>query len=554
MHLHGFRVCFGFRERFSLQPQKEKTMETKEYQALLKLVSRSCIAALREMAEKKIAMSADALAEMLKHQENLKPEAFSPIFPSAGEDLEELKGRYERLRQQKDSLLKEYGIMEEKAQESDRFYRRTLLLFAEMQRNACDSELNAASDHFRKLVRENAGLPILEKAFGDLKDQAFRVAATCEEDKSPKKGILRRLFGEGRPDTAFLFQTLRESFQEIMDNLRLNLDAGSAKRIQKINESLREAGSLDDFLLIRRDIIDLLSDYVGTMQDEREAAAAVIREIAGRLAEMEKLVLSAFMEQMTADVESNKAFSASITQHIRDLDHRANFSQTLAELKEAVVSRLNTIQDVLARKHSEDEKRKEESEARYKTMQWGIFKMRDEILKANEKSRVLEEELLRDPLTGAYNRRAYDRHVAEEMDRFKRYGTIFSLLMFDVDHFKKVNDLYGHAVGDKCLKAIIAKVQPLLRGSDFLSRFGGEEFVVVLPQTDSAGALEAGEKIRLAVESIAFYHKEERVQITISVGTTTVRREDTSYDMVFARMDKALYDAKNSGRNRVVSG
>lgn len=523
-------------------------METKDYHLFLNLVSRSCIAALREMAEKKIPLSADALTDMLTRQEALNAETFSRVSPGDAD----LKARYERLRHQKETLLKDHGFLEEKLQKTDRFYRRTLLLFAEMQRTGCDAELEAASNRFRKLVRENAGLAILEKAFAELKDQAFRAASSCEEERDEKKGFFRRLFKDTRPDSSSLLETLRESFQEITDNLRLNLDAGFSPRIRKINETLQEAGNIDDFLLVRRDIIDLVSDYVATMQNEREAAAAVIREIAGRLEDMEKLVLSAFMQQMTADVDASRTFSVNLAGHLQDLDHKANFAKTLAELKDAVVSRLNTIQEVLARKQSEDEKRKEESETRYKTMQKGLFQMRDEIVRVNEKSRILEAELLRDPLTGAYNRRAYDRHVNEEMDRFKRYGTVFSLLMFDVDHFKKVNDSYGHDVGDKCLKAIIEKVRPVLRGSDFLARFGGEEFIVVLPETGEKGALETGEKIRMAVESIAFYHKEEKVQITISVGGTTVRQDDTGYDVMFARTDKALYDAKNTGRNRTI--
>ncbi|TWI64836.1 diguanylate cyclase (GGDEF)-like protein [Desulfobotulus alkaliphilus] len=527
-------------------------MENREYRELLELISKACISSLREMAEKKISLSSDGLRDMLLSQNLLASESFLKIVAAEKEGLEELQARHERLRQQKDTLLKDYTALEEKSQTADRFYRRTLLLFAEMQKNVCSPELNTASDRFRKLVRENAGIAILEKSFVELKDAAFRAAGACEDEGKPKKGIFGRFFKDSRQDTSLLFETLRESFQEITNNLRLNLDTGSVERIRKINEDLRDAGSLDDFLIIRRDIIDIVADYVAAMHDEREAAAGVIREIAGRLEQMEKLVLSAFMEQMTADATSNREFSATLAGQLEDLDQKASFSKTLEELKDAVVSRLNVIQQVLTRKQSEDEKRKEEADTRYRTMQQGLFKMRDEMIRVNEKSKILEEELLRDPLTGAYNRRAYDRHVAEEMDRFRRYGSLFSLLIFDVDRFKNVNDVYGHAVGDKCLKAIIDKVKPVLRASDFLARFGGEEFIVLLPETGPEGAREAGEKIRMAVETIAFYHKEDKVQITVSVGGGTVQEKDASYDVFFSRVDKALYEAKNSGRNRVV--
>ncbi len=82
-------------------------------------------------------------------------------------------------------------------------------------------------------------------------------------------------------------------------------------------------------------------------------------------------------------------------------------------------------------------------------------------------------------MTGAFNRRAYDRFIRQEFNRYLRYGTVFSVILFDVDHFKLINDTYGHAVGDKCLLEIINRVKPVLRETDFLARYGGEEFVIL---------------------------------------------------------------------------
>jgi diguanylate cyclase (GGDEF)-like protein len=164
----------------------------------------------------------------------------------------------------------------------------------------------------------------------------------------------------------------------------------------------------------------------------------------------------------------------------------------------------------------------------------------------------LEQELLLDPLTGIYNRRAYDKHIKEELQRYHRYDHQFSLLLFDVDHFKHINDTYGHAIGDLCLKEIINRIRTILRESDFLARVGGEEFVVILPATGEAQAVDVAEKVRKAVEKTEFIHDQDTLPITISVGVTAVQSTDHAPNTLFSRVDKAMYEAKNSGRNRVV--
>jgi diguanylate cyclase (GGDEF)-like protein len=178
--------------------------------------------------------------------------------------------------------------------------------------------------------------------------------------------------------------------------------------------------------------------------------------------------------------------------------------------------------------------------------------LKDEAHQARERAEQFEHEVFTDPLTSAMNRRAYDKRIKEEFDRFKRYRRTFSCLLFDVDHFKAINDGYGHATGDICLKEIIKRVTPMLRESDMVSRYGGEEFVVILPETDRKGAGEVAEKLRKTVENIDFVHRENQFKVTISVGVTESLDADKGPADLFQRMDMAMYDAKNSGRNKVV--
>lgn len=156
-----------------------------------------------------------------------------------------------------------------------------------------------------------------------------------------------------------------------------------------------------------------------------------------------------------------------------------------------------------------------------------------------------------DTLTGLPNREAYVERAFQEMQRFKRYSRPLTLAVCDIDHFKKINDGYGHQAGDKVLKLIAKVISTRLRNVDFIARYGGEEFVLLMPETTPDQAFKVLDKIRAAVGKTPFRFKESPVNITISFGLAGFI-EDDSADTVFERADKALYRAKDEGRNRCI--
>jgi diguanylate cyclase len=183
--------------------------------------------------------------------------------------------------------------------------------------------------------------------------------------------------------------------------------------------------------------------------------------------------------------------------------------------------------------------------------------MESEVNALQEKYRALEEELkktqklaLTDALTELPNREAYNRKIHEEFKRSQRNGSKLSLAVVDVDHFKAFNDTYGHQVGDRVLKIIAKVLKQNLRQSDFVARFGGEEFVVVLPETSEEDAVTVLDKVREKLASTKFKFKEDPVRLTASTGISEFRAEDTA-ELAFARADEALYQAKEAGRNCV---
>lgn len=167
----------------------------------------------------------------------------------------------------------------------------------------------------------------------------------------------------------------------------------------------------------------------------------------------------------------------------------------------------------------------------------------------------LQELVSRDGLTGLYNHRYFQEVMDRELNRAERYGQSFSLILFDIDHFKKVNDSFGHQSGDQVLKLLSALASKVMRSSDVVARYGGEEFAVVLPETAESGVGVFAERLRRGVEQLQIVVDELTIPITISLGVTTyqcgVHRHDKS--ALIEAADQALYQSKRAGRNRVTT-
>ncbi|MFA5530739.1 MAG: diguanylate cyclase [Thiohalomonadaceae bacterium] len=165
----------------------------------------------------------------------------------------------------------------------------------------------------------------------------------------------------------------------------------------------------------------------------------------------------------------------------------------------------------------------------------------------------LEREAHTDALTGCANRRYFLEQFGHELARARRYSHELSLLMLDLDHFKQVNDRYGHQVGDLALKMVVQVCRTALREEDIIGRIGGEEFAILLPETGLARAQEAAERVRAALAAADIPAADGPIHVTTSIGVTTLRSEGESIDTLLGHADRALYAAKADGRNRVCS-
>ena len=164
----------------------------------------------------------------------------------------------------------------------------------------------------------------------------------------------------------------------------------------------------------------------------------------------------------------------------------------------------------------------------------------------------LEYQTQIDSLTGLFNRRAFEKKIGEEFERSKRYGHPLSVVILDIDNFKKINDTYGHHGGDAALVRISEILRERSRRSDFQSRFGGEEFVLVLPETDQDSAIQVARKFHEEIRSCSFGTVDKPFVLTVSMGlTSSTKKEYSDWREMVADADCALYQAKNTGKDRI---
>jgi diguanylate cyclase len=248
-----------------------------------------------------------------------------------------------------------------------------------------------------------------------------------------------------------------------------------------------------------------------------------------------------------------RAMDTQIREQVDGLQSSVQDAADLDDLKQVLENHLEGLLGTMDQHQKQRDAREQEVTARLKSLSERVAHMEQEALGYREHLEEQRQKALVDPLTGLPNRAAWSERLEQEIAQWQQHGNTLSLAMLDLDHFKRINDNYGHLAGDKVLKIIATVLRKRLRSHDFIARFGGEEFVLLLPATPPAVGAKLLETLRAAIEACPFHFKGERVTITLSMGLASFRPGEHS-DLVLKRADQALYRAKNAGRNRVELG
>jgi len=248
--------------------------------------------------------------------------------------------------------------------------------------------------------------------------------------------------------------------------------------------------------------------------------------------------------------QDNIHIDRTVHDEIRGIHESMQSASELSQLKSEIQLRLDKIDEHLVRFHDAEKNRQDEAQKLIVTLGEKVSELEFD---SNMLRTQLEEtckQAMQDVLTGIPNRQAYEDRLATEVARSKRYATPLTLVVWDVDRFKSINDSYSQAGGDRVLKVIAEMLSQRVRETDFVARYAGEEFVMLMPETDEKTALQVVDKLREQVAQTAFHFHEVRVEVTISAGIAQYQPDDLVTSL-FERADAALYLAKEAGRNQV---
>jgi len=329
---------------------------------------------------------------------------------------------------------------------------------------------------------------------------------------------------------------------------KISLPVKLNKQISKLQSILEHDIDDKDWPILLDKIAKLVSQVRESVQKEKKELEQYLEGLTKRLLVIDNSIQSVDSDRIELHKESlilNKSVSAEVA----DIRNQIKSNSEIEPLKVAIEDRLDAIVTHMDsfKKHEERRNTNAERAIEELTEQLELLELESSELKGKV---VKQRELaMIDRLTNIPNRMAYDERMSQEYRRWRRFNEPLCLVIIDIDLFKLVNDNYGHLAGDKVLTKVAQVINARVRETDFLSRYGGEEFVLLMTGAKLEAALKVANEIREVVNDCGFHFRDQEVKVTVSAGVAEFQGNDTP-DNVFERADKALYRAKDAGRNK----
>ncbi|WP_421349195.1 diguanylate cyclase [Aeromonas veronii] len=350
--------------------------------------------------------------------------------------------------------------------------------------------------------------------------------------------------------------------QPDVDPFDLKDHARIADELQRLITELDFAGAIGESLSdIRRQLLiglnpallaetclQVIELIIEGTREERKASRAFLSALNESLSAVHVGFTESLDEGRALQNETRETREALVNE-LQAIDHSLASHNSIDALKRAISGHMGAI-NLLLQERESTAARERHLLTRLSTMESKLRLMKEETAEYKKRLTIQKHKLFLDSLTQVHNRAALDERLEQEYKRWLRYRTPLCMAIIDIDHFKNINDNYGHMAGDKALKVVAKALQSALRDTDFIARFGGEEFVVLLPNINPDKFQKPLETLRQTIKSIPFRFRDAKVEITISIGATLFKDGDNPSD-VFERADKALYHSKHTGRDQV---
>jgi len=340
-------------------------------------------------------------------------------------------------------------------------------------------------------------------------------------------------------------EVCRTSLLELLE--RVTFPADLDGRAKALRASLSQPRAPAEIHRAAQTVADLLKAAHVHARHEIDRLGGFLKQVVAKVDLLQQQLLLANNSQKESLRES-EALSQSVSGHVQEIQSNVATADSIDTLRTSVAENLQLINQDVDTFVETERQRNAQTEQLFAKLTTQLQALERETNKLREGMAKERVRATTDPLTGVANRLAFETQVAYEFERWHRGGGALSVIVIDIDHFKSVNDTYGHQTGDRVLKTVADQLRLQLRQCDFLARYGGEEFVVLLPNTPLPNAGFVAEKLRKHIAGCHFHYRDQQVPVTISQGLASFR--DDTPDAVFERADQALYRAKNSGRNR----
>ncbi|MGY6277444.1 diguanylate cyclase [Methylomonas sp. MgM2] len=483
-------------------------------------------------------------------------------------------------------LLESYEQFERDCKESQESFSKAILILSGLV-ESLDESLSPLLGRIRDLLKSNIQNQRLRKEV-----DAFSNALTSYQSHRSNKQVVGSL----------LFDFLEERYPDRLKDLR-NIKASYHKQVFSDRQSLFRAlmsiveedatvrsdlgPELSDCRIVVQAVIRLLDSVdvpESLIEDARQlklrllsgqALPEVFNDVVSLLLTIKKHIqaeqqeMADFLSTLTEELanlglkaagvnnanedalKKRDSHDKDVAEQVADLQRKSATATQLEPLKQLVSIRLQSISEQIQKHNANEQAEKDRNQRELTHLMQKIREMESETSELKARLDAAQKKAACDSLTGLPNRQALEERLTLEIARAKRYGSALSVAVWDIDYFKSINDTYGHKSGDKALIIIAKLLSQYCRETDFVARFGGEEFVTLLPETDVDRALSVVDKLREVIEKCGFKANGDLISITVSCGLTQYTVGDTS-ESIFVRADRGMYQAKQGGRNQCV--
>ena len=373
----------------------------------------------------------------------------------------------------------------------------------------------------------------------------------CQQnnDQAALKVLIKAISKLFRPEEPISSEQLATTLLSLLT--QLDHSEIEKRTIDEVQAEITPKNSVRQWRTVIEKIIDHVSVELKTIHGKKTKLQIFIKQLTEQLSELEKHALSA-MENTSKAKQRASNMNSNLSQELTSLSKDVVESDDLSNIKQQISHRLSSALENMQQYFAKENQHYGEAEAANQALASQLQSARreaGELRSELEQSRAAQRQ---DKLTGMANRHAYDERVVLEVDRHFRENQSLIYAIWDIDHFKAINDTHGHMAGDVVLKLVAQLLKKSIRQTDFVARIGGEEFVMLLPNTSEEEAKKLIEVIRQSIEKNSFNFKGQSITVTASCGYTRLKPVD-NIDALYDRADKMLYRAKHEGRNRCLS-